>query len=103
MDSPASAAAEIRSLAATASDSQKALLAEWAAFYHEPELALELMAQAVPHLTLPSMLWQPLMRDSRKLPGFKDLVRNLGLVDYWRAYEWPDFCRPAGAADFICE
>ena len=103
LDSPADAAAEIRSLAATASDSQKALLAEWAAFYREPELALELMAQAVPHLTLPSMLWQPLMRDSRRLPGFKDLVRDLGLVDYWRAYEWPDFCRPAGTADFICE
>jgi hypothetical protein len=31
------------------------------------------------------------------------VVRKIGLVDYWRAREWPDLCCPAGADDFVCE
>jgi hypothetical protein len=42
------------------------------------------------------------MRDVRKLPAFKDLVRTAGLVDYWRAYAWSDFCRPIDHQDFAC-
>jgi hypothetical protein len=38
----------------------------------------------------------------RKLPGFKAMVREAGLVDYWRAHGWPDYCRPVGDADFSC-
>jgi hypothetical protein len=35
------------------------------------------------------------------LPGFKDFLRQLGLVDYWRTTgNWSDFCRPVGEADF---
>jgi hypothetical protein len=42
--------------------------------------------------------------DTRRLPGFKDFVRELGLVDYWRATgKWGDFCRPVGANDFECK
>lgn len=49
-------------------------------------------------------LWWPLMRDVRRLPGFKDLVRKLGLVGYWRTTgNWSDFCRPLGEDDFECE
>lgn len=103
MDAPASATAEIRHLALTASHSEKAWLAQWAAYYHEPELSLELLAEAAPNLSHPSVLWQPLMRDARKLPAFKELVRNLGFVDYWRVYGWSDFCHPLSAADFACE
>jgi hypothetical protein len=40
----------------------------------------------------------------RQLPGFKDLVRDLGLVDYWRTSgKWSDFCHPVGEDDFECE
>ena len=39
----------------------------------------------------------------RKLPGFKDLLRDLGLVDYWRKTgNWADFVRPIGDDDFEC-
>jgi TolB-like protein len=79
------------------------LLAHWANFFGDPDLALEIM-RALPLDTpfLPLMLWDPGMAEVRKLPGFKTLVTDLDLVDYWREYGWPDFCQPAGD-DFTCE
>jgi hypothetical protein len=39
----------------------------------------------------------------RSQEAFEDLVRDLGLVEYWRATgEWGDFCRPLGTEDFEC-
>jgi tetratricopeptide (TPR) repeat protein len=102
LDAPAGAEAEIRKLASEATGSEKAALALWAAHYRKPDLSLELLAQAVPNLNEPSVLWQPLMSDVRRLPGFKDLVRRLGLVDYWRAHGWSDFCHPVQREDFAC-
>jgi len=29
-------------------------------------------------------------------------VRELGLVDYWRNFGWPDFCQPSSGDDFEC-
>jgi TolB-like protein/tetratricopeptide (TPR) repeat protein len=29
-------------------------------------------------------------------PRFQQLVRDAGLLDYWRAVAWPDLCRPQG-------
>jgi hypothetical protein len=37
----------------------------------EPELALELLAAAARGLAHPGMLWQPMLRNVRRLPGFK--------------------------------
>ncbi|MGE4063253.1 MAG: hypothetical protein AB7E79_07775 [Rhodospirillaceae bacterium] len=34
---------------------------------------------------------------------FKGLAQKAGLVEYWRARGWPDFCRPIGADDFECD
>jgi len=39
----------------------------------------------------------------RNTERFKTLVRDMGLVDYWKARGWPDLCRPVGANDFACE
>jgi hypothetical protein len=54
----------------------------------------------------PSMafvLWRQILKDTRRLRGFKDLVRDLGLADYWRASgNWGEFCRPLGKDDFEC-
>jgi hypothetical protein len=30
-------------------------------------------------------------------------MRNIGLVEHWRARGWPDLCRPVGADDFVCD
>ncbi len=46
-------------------------------------------------------IWFPLMKQVRRTPAFKQLVRDLGLYDYWRASgQWGDFARPVGADDF---
>jgi hypothetical protein len=37
------------------------------------------------------------------LPGFKALMRETGLADYWRhTGDWGDVCRPVGDDDFEC-
>jgi hypothetical protein len=48
-------------------------------------------------------IWWPMPSSLRKTERFKALVREAGLVDYWRARGWPDLCRPVGADDFACE
>jgi TolB-like protein/DNA-binding winged helix-turn-helix (wHTH) protein len=103
MDRRAGAEDEIRRLARTASHAERAALAEWAAYYDEPALSLELLATVAPNLAHPAMLWQPLLRDVRTLPAFRELVRDLGFVDYWRQYGWSDFCHPLRDDDFTCE
>jgi tetratricopeptide (TPR) repeat protein len=48
-------------------------------------------------------IWWPTPSSVRKTERFKTLMRNAGIVDYWRARGWPDLCRPIGADDFICD
>ncbi len=78
-------------------------LALIAGYLGDAELALEITElEAARNLTRLPYIWRPLLADMRKLDGFKDLMREIGLVEYWRAYEWPDRCRPIGAGDFEC-
>jgi hypothetical protein len=100
IDAPADAVHALRR-AAAATDPDNTLIA-WAAYYHEPELALDLLAKAAPGMGDTAPLWQPILRDVRKLPGFRKIVTDLGLVDYWRVYGWSDFCHPLGGSDFAC-
>jgi hypothetical protein len=46
--------------------------------------------------------WHPSAAPARKSERFKKILRSAGLVDYWRAKGWPEFCRPVGADDFEC-
>jgi len=83
------------------------VLALWSAYYSEPALALghlrNMRASEVSlgHWLLP-ILWQPLMKDVRMLPQYKDFVRELGLVEYWRSSGWGSHCKPVGDTDFEC-
>jgi hypothetical protein len=52
---------------------------------------------------LNTQFWHPSYAPVRKTERFKAFVRNAGLVEHWRAKGWPEFCRPAGAADFTCD
>ena len=46
--------------------------------------------------------WRSDMAPFRQDPRFAALVTELGMVDYWRAYGWPDVCQPAGDS-VICK
>jgi TolB-like protein/Tfp pilus assembly protein PilF len=78
-------------------------IAMLAAYFGDPELALE--AKGTETRSAPVRLfavWYPVMADVRALPEFKELVADLNLVEYWRAYGWSDFCAPLGDTDFNC-
>ena len=47
-------------------------------------------------------IWDPGLSGVRKLPGFKQSMRDTGLVDYWRKYGWSDYCKPTTGDDFEC-
>lgn len=77
----------------------------WAAFFGDYDLALErLKAEIAPdrRWLVGFNIWRPVMAPVRRLPGFRDVVRELGLVDYWREYGWGQHCKPVGEADFTC-
>jgi hypothetical protein len=51
------------------------------------------------------LIWRPYRNPLRSDQRFKDILRDLGLVDYFRqSGNWGDYCRPlAGGADFECQ
>lgn len=48
-----------------------------------------------------ALLWGPEMRAMREDPRMEALVKQVGLLDYWRQYGWPDQCQPSGDG-FAC-
>jgi TolB-like protein len=75
------------------------------AYFGDPQTALESHRLAFERGGVnPTIFitWYPVMREARKLPEFRQLVRELGLPDYWREYGWGDFCKPVGSDDFEC-
>ncbi|MEP7313471.1 MAG: TIR domain-containing protein [Pseudomonadota bacterium] len=84
-----------------------AAVAVWAAYFGDAPLALDaLQRTARSNAAFESWgisLWRPVMQPVRRLAGFKDLLRDQGLVDYWRkSGNWGEFCKPVGANDFEC-
>jgi len=81
------------------------LIPVWASYFGEHELALLACRESIgsdPNLIW--QIWRPINKGMRQLPRFKDLVRDLGLVDYWRTSgKWGDFCHPVGEDDFECD
>jgi TolB-like protein/DNA-binding winged helix-turn-helix (wHTH) protein len=107
LDNPAGALAILRlryrDPAVEASSMNTALLAEFAAYYGDSELALQFLQKAFRTSDNVFFVWHPVYKDVRRLPGFKDLMRDLRLVDYWRVTgNWGEFCHPVGQNDFEC-
>jgi TolB-like protein len=97
---------EIRRLAAASPRVVAASrLTLWAAAFGDPALAITALHEdqnrARRRITALA-LWRPIMRDARRLPEFKQLVKEWGFVDYWKQYGWGDHCKPVGADDFEC-
>jgi len=74
-----------------------------AAYFGDPELALQTIGEEVRNATVRfQAVWYPMMSEVRQLPGFKELVTDLNLVAYWRASGWADLCQPLGDDEFEC-
>ncbi len=77
----------------------------WADFFGDKDLALAAMRQSLfdTHDFQVTQLWWPYSTNLRADPRFKDIVREIGMVDYWRrSGNWGDFCKPVGTDDFEC-
>ena len=106
-DNPAAALALLHVAAADPANSdatRQMLLGQYASHFGDIELALASLRRATLHssggVTI-NTLWWPGMAAARRAPGFKRLIRDLGLYDYWRqSGHWADFARPVGDDDF---
>lgn len=47
--------------------------------------------------------WLPLYSPVRRTKRFNMLVRNAGLLSYWRQRQWADHCRPGHDDTFACD
>jgi TolB-like protein/tetratricopeptide (TPR) repeat protein len=108
LDSPEAARAELHRFNADPDFDfplTQSAIAVWASYFDDDELALRIYQDLYSAREfVVYAIWRYIHKDMRRLPGFKDLVRDLGLVDYWRATgNWGKFCRPLGHDDFECE
>ena len=79
------------------------IMAGLATYYGDPVFALEVITEELTQSAFRvRRLWYPFFSDMRKLDGFNDLMTELGLVEFWRSYSWPDYCRPLRYDDFEC-
>ncbi len=83
--------------------SRQNVLSNWAAYYGDHDLALAAMRRSLFDLNSVTRfwIWEPQYAQLRKDPRFKTILRDLGLVDYWRSSgKWGDLVRPVGDDDF---
>jgi adenylate cyclase len=108
LDTPEEAGAELRLFLtdpAYSNPMNRHWIAIWASYFGEFELALQVNREVIrSDSTTIWTIWRPIHKGMRQLPGFKDFVREFGLVDYWRTSgNWGEFCHPIGEDDFECE
>lgn len=74
-----------------------------AAHIGEHDMALELIRQALDMASLNfHWLWLPIFDQTRQQPGFKQLLIDTGIFDYWNQYGWQEVCQPNGSS-FSCD
>jgi tetratricopeptide (TPR) repeat protein len=102
LDSPEAGIVELRRIYSSTdklSTWSPHLMLLWAAYFGDSELAMEI----IENTDNVFFLWFPVIDEVRKTPRFKEFMTEIGLVDYWREYGWPDLCRPVGDDDFVCD
>ena len=106
VDQPAEALALLREdfqNPASQDSMRMAFIANYAAHFGDAELALAALRRGYIDMAASffALVWGLLLRDVRKTAGFKQLVRDLGIDDYWRqSGKCGDFARPVGDDDF---
>lgn len=77
-------------------------IALWAAWHGDTALAIAALRRYVSHPPGHiAAVWARSLSSARRTPAFKELVRDLGLVEYWRrSGKWGEFARPVGDDDF---
>lgn len=80
------------------------LAAAWASYYGDHDLAIAgLRAHPDSLFSTAGLMWDRVFAETRRTAAFKELLRDFGYVEYWRAQDaWGDFCRPIGSDDFEC-
>ena len=79
------------------------VIVQWADHFGDKALALAAMRRSFVELNGTSIngLWRPGETGFHADPAFKQLVRDLGIYDYWRKTgNWGDFARSLGDDDF---
>jgi TolB-like protein len=105
LDRPDEALALLHAELPKATPNAKSGYAVWFAWHGDTQGALEALRQGLQPGSMSVTaftVWAPGLREVRKLEGFKQLMRDAGLVDYWKQYGWGDFCKPVGDDDFEC-
>jgi adenylate cyclase len=80
------------------------VMAFYASYFGDHALALDIFREMRKSNAFTMVeMWRPMHKPMRQLLGFKDLLRDMGLVDYWRATgNWGDYVHPVGDDDFEC-
>jgi TolB-like protein len=103
LDKPDEALAILRPLVGTPVN---ALVTPWLAWFGDYGAALDAMRTdfQLPGFRYAALwwIWDPGLSGVRKQPGFKQLMRDAGLVEYWRKFGWSDYCKPTTGDDFEC-
>ncbi|MEP7311585.1 MAG: TIR domain-containing protein [Pseudomonadota bacterium] len=103
LDKPDEALAVLRPLVGGRENS---LVTSWSAWFGNYDTALDAMRADFqrPGFRYAALwwIWDPGLSGVRKLPGFKQLMRDVGLADYWRKYGWSEYCNPTTGDDFEC-
>jgi TolB-like protein/predicted Zn-dependent protease len=107
LDSPKAGRVELRQIYSSDNNLSSRLLNRisiQAAYFGDHEFALEALEKGTKISGgIIWVCWFPVFQDVRQLPRFKEFMREIGLVDYWKEYSWPDLCRPVGDDDFVCD
>ncbi len=103
-DQPETMLARLRQVQVdSANQSRQFLIAMWAGWYGDTALAASALRLFAIDRRSPRLgaIWHPALSEMRRTPAFKEILRDLGLVDYWRqSGKWGDFARPLGDDDF---
>ena len=107
LDDPDNALAQIReayAVAGAVDPNQLSNIGIWAAHFGDVILAFDAMRAAIDEQGGQMVyVWMPQLASMRRLPEFKAYLREIGMVDYWNEYGWPDICRERGEDDFECD